>query len=550
MRHARGAWLCGAQLLCLCLACTFEAGTDYSGNDLQPVTARPAANATVCCQLCAGTRLCKAWTWQGAGACYLKSSDSGRHPYPGATSGNLGGPAPPPAPPTPPPPPPSKTNWTVVPGVNAVPTGTPTTEKDLAACEATADGHAQFSFNLQSGHCFISDATTFGGAALGRVTSGCDPAVVTSGCHTAPPPTVFDGVVRNQTDGTAAAYLIPPYKSNHASTLEVLPDGTLAAAWFSGAHEEADRCAIVVATLPFGSAQWGAAATVSVQDGYSNQNPVLFYDGAAKLLRLYHSHAPAQAGEGASVIFELASADGGKTWTAPALSKAGSFPGAFPRNRIIPGLDGGLLFPIYNAGSGNPKFKANFAIIERSSADAARSSWTELDIAGSANLVQPTVVRLPDKSLRAWFRDRRATSIYTATSTDDAKSWTAPVPAGLPNPNVGIEANVLANGHVVMVFNDYNAANASKYGRTPLNIGLSLDGGRSWPYIRTLQETNDGEGPSSVEFSYPSVLQTGFDGGIHATYTYDRDCIKYRRLTEDWIKKGSSALVGVSLGGG
>ena len=28
------------------------------------------------------------------------------------------------------------------------------------------------------------------------------------------------------------------YKSNHASTIEVLPDGTLAAAWFSGAKEE------------------------------------------------------------------------------------------------------------------------------------------------------------------------------------------------------------------------------------------------------------------------------------------------------------------------
>mgnify|MGYP002631091456 FL=1 len=37
-----------------------------------------------------------------------------------------------------------------------------------------------------------------------------------------------------------------------------------------------------------------------------------------------------------------------------------------------------------------------------------------------------------------------------------------------------------------------------------------------------------------VEFSYPSVLQTP-DGAIHVAYTYDRDCIKYRRFTEDWI---------------
>ena len=33
------------------------------------------------------------------------------------------------------------------------------------------------------------------------------------------------------------AYMIPPYKSNHASTIEVLSDGTLVAAWFSGEGE-------------------------------------------------------------------------------------------------------------------------------------------------------------------------------------------------------------------------------------------------------------------------------------------------------------------------
>ena len=37
-----------------------------------------------------------------------------------------------------------------------------------------------------------------------------------------------------------------------------------------------------------------------------------------------------------------------------------------------------------------------------------------------------------------------------------------------------------------------------------------------------------------VEFSYPTVLQTP-DGTIHVAYTYDRNCIKYRRFTEEWI---------------
>ena len=65
--------------------------------------------------------------------------------------------------------------------------------------------------------------------------------------------------------------MIPPYKSNHASTIEVLPDGTLAAAWFSGAKEEASGCAIVFARLLPGARSWSTAATLSKRDKYSNQ---------------------------------------------------------------------------------------------------------------------------------------------------------------------------------------------------------------------------------------------------------------------------------------
>lgn len=101
--------------------------------------------------------------------------------------------------------------------------------------------------------------------------------------------------------------MIPPYKSNHASTLEVLPDGTLAAAWFSGEEEEASGCAIVFATLPSGGQQWSKAATLSKRDKFSNQNPVLFYDNNTDVLHLFHSQAPAMSGEGQSAIWHLQS---------------------------------------------------------------------------------------------------------------------------------------------------------------------------------------------------------------------------------------------------
>lgn len=437
--------------------------------------------------------------------------------------------------------------WIEANNENAIPKTLPghsieTTVKDQDACATPCKSNStcvMWTFNHNSGHCFWAFDGSWKPLSNAHTNSGCDDSKV-KGCSASPSPgpgpsppgpsPKFDGKVRPQADNSSAAYMIPPYKSNHASTIEVLPDGTIAVAWFSGAKEEASGCAIVFATLPAGSSQFTKAATLSEKDGYSNQNPVLFYDTKTNILHLYHSQAKAESGESKSVIMELQSTDKGKSWTKP--KALFTFPGAFPRNRVIPSLDGGLLFPIYDAGNDNP-FKANYAIIEKS--NQARSDWTKLDIAGSGDCVQPTCVRLTDSRLRCWFRDRRAGYIYTADSKDDAKTWTKPKPSVLPNPNVGIEANILTSGNIVMIFNNYNKSTAGPNGRTPLNVGLSKDNGTSW-HIKKLQ-VHDDDKPAAegkLEYSYPSVLQTA-DGLIHITYTYDRQTIKYRRVTEAWI---------------
>ena len=79
----------------------------------------------------------------------------------------------------------------------------------------------------------------------------------------------------------------------------------------------------------------------------------------------------------------------------------------------------------------------------------------------------------------------------------------------------------LANGHLVVVFNDTDTA------RTPLSIARSVDEGRSWETPLQL-ESNPGE------YSYPCVTQTR-DGKIHITYTYRRYSIKHVELNEDWL---------------
>ncbi len=422
---------------------------------------------------------------------------------------------------------------------------------------------------------------------LTPVVAGREAAVST----TAP---AFDGVLRDAADGSTEAYMIPPYASNHASTLEVLPDGTLAAAWFSGVAEEAPGCAIVVATLPPGAAGWSAATTVSKDANFSNQNPVLFYDDMGHALHLFHSHAPAESGESESVIMHLLSVDAGKTWTAPAVWLAA--PGAFPRNRILPAPNGGVLFPFYNASGASKEFGGeNYAIMGIS--DASRnwdpSTWQFLPIEGSGDLVQPSTVQVSaNNSLITFFRDRRAQNVYRALvrsacvqtsmlcvcvsgasvhvrcanasgvtaasihawpqADPTGHNWTTPdTSANLPNNNAGIEANVVKpSDRIVLAFNPQTSA------RDPLAVALSDDGGVSWPHQRYLQHGVSGGGSSSSgsgggggvdagtstsasgnEFSYPSTLVTYHPNGsatLHVTYTYLRDTIKYKRFDEAW----------------
>eukprot|EP01084_Bolivina_argentea_P187850 323499_1 len=351
-------------------------------------------------------------------------------------------------------------------------------------------------------------------------------------------PLPFDGKVRYNKDGSYIAYMDPPFQSNHASFLEQFPDGGLGMAWFSGSSEGQSNVAIVYSSLASGSTQWSSPKVISQRTGYSNQNPVLFYDNTTDLLHCFHSQQQANSGKGESEaqIWHLQSSDLGETWTksAPLFTAYGSF----CKNRIVPNLKNGLLFPIYNASNNT----AMIAISQTRNNLGDSKSWTINPIENSDHLVQPSLIRLPLSypKIKAFFRDRKATAIYEATSTDDGETWETPYSFQLPNPNVAIQANVVKEGAIILLFNDYNGKNS--LGRTPMTMGFSYDDATTFPNIRNLQYHNDNEtslninGPH-VEYSYPSVLQTP-DGWIHVSYTYDRQTIKYMKFNYTWALVG------------
>ena len=341
----------------------------------------------------------------------------------------------------------------------------------------------------------------------------------------APAPIPFDGVIRPSADGSSYAFLPPPSGGNHAATIESLPDGTLAVAWFTGGEGQ-PNCSIALSLLPPNGTSWSPGRVVSRRTNYSNQNPVLYYDDVAAALYLYHTSQATGSGGGeeTSQIWRTASLDGGLSWqpAAPFFT----LPGAFTRNRIIPLRTGGLLFPCYNSSPGTLQ---DYSFMLRS--DAARATWSQISMPQSFDLIQPSVVRVQD-FLRAWLRDEHSVAIYYSDSLDEGLTWTLPARSWLPNDNAGIEALLLRDGTLAMV---YDNVTGDGLPRSPLAISLSTDGGFSWPRAlsRILQAADDNS-TAVGEYSYPSLLQSA-DGAIHVVYTYDHLTIKYMRFPQSWV---------------
>ena len=167
------------------------------------------------------------------------------------------------------------------------------------------------------------------------------------------PLVVFAGKIRYAGDGRYKAYMVPPFEANHASFLELLPNGDMLLAWFSGKKEGYSGVAIVLSRLKSGSNQWSNATVVAQRKGYSNQSPVIFSDPKSKMVHLFHSQQPGETqamprSEATAKIWTLNSTDLGVTWSKPyeLFSKDGSF----DRNRMVVRINGEWILPMYYAG--------------------------------------------------------------------------------------------------------------------------------------------------------------------------------------------------------
>ena len=327
-----------------------------------------------------------------------------------------------------------------------------------------------------------------------------------------------------QTEFIPADPLVP---SVHVASVCEASDGRLCAAWYGGAHEGARDVNIFWSKrLPGEGKAWSKPEVLVSRSAAMRDlrrpikklgNAVLFAGGAGQLRLIYVSVSI--GGWSTSSLNVKSSFDDGQTWLPSQRLTLSPFFNLSELVKNNPGelSDGGWAIPIYHECLG--KFPEILWLKET----AAGLSWRKSRICGGRSALQPALVPLNQTTAVAFLRDYSPVrKIHLTRSTDAGRNWSSPQPIALPNSDSGLDALRLADGRILLAFND------SATGRENLSLALSGDGGQTW-LVRTILESGTGQ-----EFSYPYLIQTK-DGQIHLVYTYERKAIKHAAFNLTWL---------------
>ena len=300
----------------------------------------------------------------------------------------------------------------------------------------------------------------------------------------------------------------PPTPSCHASTIVEVEKGKLLAAWFGGKDEGAKDVQIYLSR--FDGTAWSRPEVVGTEPGQPTWNPVLFKTAKGTLYLWYKAGPKPESWTG----YVRSSADGGKTWSKPAMLPAGFYGPV----RAKPIQIGDAIL----AGTSVESHNCWTPYVDISNDDG--KTWTRsapFGVAGKFAQIQPTLYAIGGKqdtttTVVALMRSRDPRRICKAESEDGGKTWTAAEPTELLNPSSGIDVARTGPGELFLIYNP------STLLRTPISLARSVDNGKSWAKVRDLE--------SEVgEFSYPAMIASEA-GTLEITYTFNRKHIKHESV--------------------
>lgn len=294
----------------------------------------------------------------------------------------------------------------------------------------------------------------------------------------------------------------PPTPQCHASTVAVV-NGTPVAAWFAGTKESAADVKIWVSRREENG--WTTPQPVTPEENIPHWNPVLF-EADDHTLSLFYKLGYTIPGWHTRVV---SSADGGKTWSAPAQLVTGDTSGGRGpvKNKPIRTASGRLLAPA-SCEQGHWR-----AFIDAFNGTA----WEKKPIPAeneTVGMIQPSLWEAPAGHIHALLRTN-AGKIYRSDSFDDGDTWTPACPTEMPNNNSGLDCVCTEDGTVLLVCNPVEGNWAA---RSPLSLFASHNNGENFEKLLDL-ETEPGE------YSYPAIIARG--NRLFITYTYRRQNVMF-----------------------
>ena len=318
----------------------------------------------------------------------------------------------------------------------------------------------------------------------------------------------------------------------HVASICSLPGGRIAAAWYAGSVEGARDVAIFLSTRAPRESTWSTPRAIVTRESAARDlhrvikkvgNAVLFAEPTGRLVLLYVTITV--GGWSGSSLNLTTSVDAGATWTPSQRLTLSPFfnLSELVKNAPVALENGGWAVPIYH------EFIGRFPEVLWLRPVGRDFRGAKSRISGGAAEFQPALAALNTNIALAFMRDLSPRMKITMARTVDAgKTLAVPEALDLPNADSGLAALRLADGRVLLSFND------SPRGRENLRLAISADAGKTWRRVATLGEE------AGREFGYPYLMQSG-DGHIHVVYAWERKFIHHLEFNPAWLAEQERA---------
>lgn len=311
-----------------------------------------------------------------------------------------------------------------------------------------------------------------------------------------------------------------PY--NHPASLTELDNGDLYIAYYGGPGEYSNESTVYGTRLRKGEKKWRTPEAITPRPREPEGNAVV-WQAPGGVVWLFSVMRPGETWS-TSRIMARTSTDGAKSWSQPQILAGEA--GMMVRGKPIVLKDGNYLLPIYHETGHDPEMVGADTTSLFLRYDVREKRWSETNrIRSRIGNLQPAVAALTDDYLVCYcrrggnYQPRKDAFLVRSESRDGGRTWAPGTESAFPNPNAAVDFLRLANGHLLLVFND------SMSRRTPLTVAISTDRDKTYPHRR-----NIAEGPG--DFGYPYAIQTR-DGKIHVLYTSNRRSVINHAVFEE-----------------